>query len=518
MSGATERQIHSMAADIRNAPARPRLAVRVSADRLALFLVLGAAYAVRLFVIATHRYVAAPDETFQYFEQAHRLAFGSGMVPWEYIDGIRSWLVPGVIAALMRLTDWLAPGSIAYIALTRALVAALSLLPVAAAFVWLRRIAGPGFAVAGALFVATAYDLVLFAPAVLTEMLASYAALAAIWLGEGAQSRARRIASGACYGLACCLRFQYGPPLVLAAAWQCRLNRRAWLAVLLGGLAVAVPVAGLLDWVTWGTPFQSIWLNVVLNTRDHVASAMGVAPDKTYALLLLGSWTLIGLLLAALGASQAPTLALTAAAILIEHSLIAHKEYRFIFFTLMSMPILISLGAARLCGWLVRLRGAGPMAMAVGLVPLVALQAVNWDRMLQVSAAYWHHNTAILALFQAAHDDPAVCGLGVRSVIWQASGGYSYFNRDLPIYYSRFKPAQQLHGSSAVLRSLAVLRGRSLAQYPGAALAQHSDAFNTLIAAAGHGLPGFIPRFCRTDVRRKGDMPLCLYTRPGPCR
>ncbi|MDE2516153.1 MAG: hypothetical protein KGL12_09025 [Rhodospirillales bacterium] len=507
-----------MAEAIRDAAPRPRLALRVSADRVALILVLGAAYVLRLYVIATHRYVAAPDETFQYFEQAHRLVFGSGVVPWEYIDGIRSWLLPGLIAVLMRLTDWLVPGSIAYIALTRALVAALSLLPVAAAFVWLRRGAGLGFAVAGALFVATAYDLVLYAPAVLTEMLASYAALAAIGLGEGTQSRARRIASGACYGLACCLRFQYGPPLVLAAAWQCGRGRQAWLAVLVGGLAVAIPVAGLLDWVTWGTPFQSIWLNVVLNTRDHVASAMGVAPDTTYAVLLLGSWTLVGVSLAALGAVRAPALALTAAAILIEHSLIAHKEYRFIFFTLMSMPILISLGMARLCGWLARLRGAGRAAMTIAMLSLLVLQGVNWDRMLQISATYWHHDTAVLALFQAAHDDPATCGLGVRSLGWQRTGGYSYFNRNLPIYYSRFDPAQRLPGSSAVLRSVVVLRGHALTQYPGAALARHSAAFNTLIAAAGHGLPGFVPRFCRTNVTRSGAMPLCLYTRPGPCR
>ena len=42
------------------------------------------------------------DEIFQTSEQAHRLVYGSGLVPWEFQLGMRSWLLPGVIAALME--------------------------------------------------------------------------------------------------------------------------------------------------------------------------------------------------------------------------------------------------------------------------------------------------------------------------------------------------------------------------------------------------------------------------------
>ena len=31
-----------------------------------------------------------PDEIFQVLEQAHRLAFGNGIIPWEFAEGIRS--------------------------------------------------------------------------------------------------------------------------------------------------------------------------------------------------------------------------------------------------------------------------------------------------------------------------------------------------------------------------------------------------------------------------------------------
>jgi predicted anti-sigma-YlaC factor YlaD len=35
-------------------------------------------------------------------EQAHRLVFHVGLVPWEYVLGIRNWLVPGAIAGILQ--------------------------------------------------------------------------------------------------------------------------------------------------------------------------------------------------------------------------------------------------------------------------------------------------------------------------------------------------------------------------------------------------------------------------------
>ena len=43
-----------------------------------------------------------PDEIFQSVEQAHRLVYGNGLIPWEFVYGTRSWFLPGVIAGLME--------------------------------------------------------------------------------------------------------------------------------------------------------------------------------------------------------------------------------------------------------------------------------------------------------------------------------------------------------------------------------------------------------------------------------
>ena len=39
-----------------------------------------------------------PDEIYQSFEPAHRLVFGHGLVAWEFLEGARTWAVPGFVA------------------------------------------------------------------------------------------------------------------------------------------------------------------------------------------------------------------------------------------------------------------------------------------------------------------------------------------------------------------------------------------------------------------------------------
>lgn len=56
-----------------------------------------------------------PDEIFQTLEPAHRLSYGNGIVSWEFRIGTRSWVFPGVLAGVMRLTDWMGDGSSGYL-------------------------------------------------------------------------------------------------------------------------------------------------------------------------------------------------------------------------------------------------------------------------------------------------------------------------------------------------------------------------------------------------------------------
>src|SRR5580658_4683132 len=60
------------------------------------------AFLARATFALTTDYITHPDEIFQYLEQAHRLVFGHGFVPWEYDYGLRSWITPGFVALILK--------------------------------------------------------------------------------------------------------------------------------------------------------------------------------------------------------------------------------------------------------------------------------------------------------------------------------------------------------------------------------------------------------------------------------
>ena len=91
---------------------RPTLLARVQAmlaDRI-LLAVLALALALRLAAIVAFPSLHHPDENFQLFEQAHRIAFGYGVVPWEFREGIRSPVEPYGLAGLFWLGEKVAGG------------------------------------------------------------------------------------------------------------------------------------------------------------------------------------------------------------------------------------------------------------------------------------------------------------------------------------------------------------------------------------------------------------------------
>ena len=115
-----------------------------------------------------------PDEIFQASEQAHRLVYGSGLIPWEFQFGARSWLLPGVIAVLMELARTAGDGPDYYLPLIAIAFAGLAALPVACCFLWCRRLFGFAGAVVAGMAVATAPELVYFGARTLSEVAAGH--------------------------------------------------------------------------------------------------------------------------------------------------------------------------------------------------------------------------------------------------------------------------------------------------------------------------------------------------------
>jgi len=218
------------------------------------------------------------DEIFQTLEQGHRLAFGYGLVPWEFRVGARSWLLPGVIAGVMKLFAFFGVGSGAGLATGLKLlfrdpfgrdllshvahgggmggVFALVLLGVVASVFPAGLIYGSRAMaeVASALFLS--WGLWLLWPWGMGRAgkAAAYSVLPA--LGSRWNGMRVLVLAGVLFGLATVLRYQSG--ILLAAVLNGRGGEAERARGRRGGrwCGRGLLLGGLLDWATWGSRFN----------------------------------------------------------------------------------------------------------------------------------------------------------------------------------------------------------------------------------------------------------------------
>jgi GPI mannosyltransferase 3 len=320
------------------------------AAHAALVALLSLALILRLVVTFEFPNINHPDEIYQTIEQALRLTTGAGIVPWEFKRGIRSWVLPGLFAGLMDLSRLGGRAPDNYLAVIHTFMDLVSLIPVACGFFWGLRAFGLGGAILVGWVTATWAELIYFAPHTLTEVVAGNVLVAALYLAypeRGEVGSGRLFAAGLLFGLTFIIRFHLAPSLAVAVACVCGLQvRRRWIPLLVGA-SIPVFAGGLLDALTWQYPFQSIWLNIWVNLYKGDADRFGVVPWFYIIGFLVyfwgGAFSFI-VSLALLGGRRLPLLLGVAATILMTHSLIGHKEYRFIYPSLPLIATLVGMG------------------------------------------------------------------------------------------------------------------------------------------------------------------------------
>jgi phosphatidylinositol glycan class B len=488
----------------------PRFRVAPDVRALALPAILLVGIALRIGTCLTPTHVLFFDETIQYFEQGHRLAFGSGIVPWEFDDGTRSWLLPGLIALAMRASAWFSDNPMLYVDVVRTICVALSMVIVLIGFRAGERDGGRIGAIVTGGFCAIWFDLIYFAPAVMTEVLAAHCAIAAIYLSERRSTTRRGFWVGALFGAAICLRYQYTPALLLALIWQYRRHTRHWQWVFLGLASVLLPFSGVLDAITWGGAFQSIWLNFARNSLQGMATAIGTQGTEYYLEYLTVALVPLPLLLglAVVGGIRFPALGIAALTTLVTQSLVPHKEVRFIYLTLAAMPILIGLGASCVLRQMsVRF---GPRATTAGAPVFLALSALlSFFIATDLLGGRWSLQRGMVHAFLAAHREPDMCGLQVRDLPSWQSGGYTYLNRNVPLMFDPYVPEIRLKGAPFPLRFVVERQGGPVSQL--------RSPYSHVIAEAAHRPAGFAPVSCFPDDARSGEPELCLFRRRSGC-
>jgi hypothetical protein len=469
--------------------------------RWLLLVITAGALLIRMGVAVLLPSIVHQDEIFQYLEQGHRLAFGDGLVPWEYIVGARSWLFPGLIAGVLDVarlfSDQPETGDLA----VAALMAILSLSPVICGYLWGWRIGGSRAAVAVGGVNAVWFELVYFAPHTLSENLAADALVAGLYLmypARPAMSFGRLALAGFCLGLAFVFRVQLAPAIAVGVVAVCRTEiRTRYLPVLLGA-ALPVLLAGLLDAVTWDWPFQSMALNFWINLKDGVAAQFSRAPPYQYLSFAVTYWSgafALVVVLACMGARRLPVLLLVALTIFAAHTLLSHKEYRFNFPALPLVMTLVGIGSAdvaeRLGGALRSPRARIAMPWAVPVFWLVTSLVLARSREFY---PLWYRDQGSILAMRIIDRDPAACGVGIYpSDLWDRGGGYAHLRSGLSLY------------------------GQDDADAKGA-----ERAFNYLIGykPADFTSLGFTELRCWAEPpgRTIAVDPVCLWRRPGTCQ
>ena len=335
--------------------------------------VLALALALRLGIALWFWNAVTYDEVYQFLEQAHRLVFGQGIVPWEYQVGLRCWLIPLLLAAPMELAHLADPSPLFGLAVIRILLCIASLSVVWCAVRWGEQFAGRRGAWTAGLFTALWPDLWLMAPHPLEETLSAYVLVPAVYLISLDDDQRRRVAwAGLLLGFAFTLRIQLAPAIAIAGIVLCGRHVWRWRVALLAA-ALPVLIAGMLDWYSWGQPFRSFWLNIYLNIFLHIAShEFGSDPPGFFIFMLAVDWRWalpVVVFLVWRARRPLPLPILLALVIILTHSLIAHKEFRFIFPALALVVPTAGLGLATLPvpGW--RAACAGVAATGLLLSP-----------------------------------------------------------------------------------------------------------------------------------------------------
>lgn len=404
----------------------------VSGWKTPLFSSLLVALAARVLVSTFLPGPLRPDEIYQYLEPALRLVTGQGVVTWEWHEGIRSWLVPGFISGLFRLSHGLGLGfSVRFV---RAVFAVLSL-PLVALFVWTgwRQAGARGawlFGMAGALWP----DMVSAGFRTLGECLGGNMLAAGVLLGTIALDRNRNgtpawrgtlfLLCGLSLGSAMAVRFQFAPAVLVAAAFL--VWKGGWRVAGLLGLGLMPPVAtlGVVDALTLRYPYQSVFHNYHVNQTLGVADTYGKRAFLYFPVKYMELWgpgTLALAFLCMRGARLAAFPLAMALVIVLYHSGIRHKEISFVY---PAIPLLVVTAAAGLARPYTERNGYAPPFHQI--VPVEILFCLL--TFLSTYAPLLRQKSLPIQMESLAGRQPDFCGLALMDppLNWAHFGGYSF--------------------------------------------------------------------------------------------
>jgi hypothetical protein len=373
-----------------------------------------------------------PDEIYQYLEQAHRLVFHWGFIPWEFQHGARSWLIPGAIATILKACALIGLGSpdIYQPAVKLVLCAVSTTLPLSIYRIGRATLAEAGARV-GLIGTAVWYELINVAARPLPDALAAYALFGALAVLVSPPRKHADIAFGALAGLALALRVEFFPAVAAMLA-VAALTKRGRVGAVMIAFAAVVVAAGALDAVTLGEWFGSVIETVRYNIVEGMARTFGVAPPYGYLVVIAADscgLAVLGVLGLAVSARTTWRISLPLLLQLAAFSVISHKEPRFVIFI---APLwLLGLG-----GFFVRPQ---TWRTAAATLAIAAISLLGLLRLLPDEPEFYPHGLLAQsdvrqAYLELARRDDVTGLIDASGADWTSTGGYYDFNQPVPIY------------------------------------------------------------------------------------
>jgi hypothetical protein len=381
--------------------------------------------------------IVFPDEFHQSTEQAHRLVYGYGLIPWEYDEGARTWAWPALLAALLQITDLLGlddPGEYTDVIRGGLMFASACIVP---AVYLLARVFGADRvpAVAGAALAAFASPFVYFGHRAFSEAASLLPVTLGFALAVGAvdrwrdhpRSRELLWAGALLLGFSVHLRLQnalfcFGLLFVLVVWREWRATYHALLVFGVAALALAIT-----DLAIWGAPFSSAWEYAEYQVSHGAAynwGARGIDGFASALLAIAAVTAFLGLVVARIPSRWPPLFLVTVGSLFFYYSLIGHQELRYL---LPTLPFACALAGV----WLSELTADfKPRVRVACAAVLASLAFVSGLRTPERPEYYGDVNSLMMVAGRQAD----LCGLFVEPADLAWTGGYYFFHRRVPLY------------------------------------------------------------------------------------
>jgi GPI mannosyltransferase 3 len=397
----------------------------MDSGKAGLAMLAAAALATRLYALYATNGFIHPDNLFQLLEPAHKLAFGYGITPWEYVLGIRSWVQPAIIAAVYLLgaaaglhSAW------QIILLNRALAVAFSLALLYAVYRLARETYGPRAAENSLMFGVFSWTLWHWSADTSSHIpsaLFSCLALSLYWRGLSSGSSRVLASAGACLGFAFMFRFDALLFAASIAAYSMSRGRTGSLRPFLSGLAAVAVLQGLSDLVMWGSFLHSPLEFLRQNLVGGMSARFGTQPF--YFLLGVFGLHATALFMLPYAYQRRPQfayLAANGAVFLAAYSLVGHKETRFL---IPVLPVFFCLA------------GRGLEAAEESLGRWAKTIVVAFTVLLSSGLALaigWGDNSSGPAAMEYVGERSDASGVAY-AMEWGNSGGYAHLHRRIPM-------------------------------------------------------------------------------------